>query len=89
MIAAALVEQFTRARDGDRFWYQNNPDFSPDDIAMLESTTLCGVILRNTEMSNLQADVFRVPEPGTPALAGMAGAALVMTAARRRRARRQ
>jgi peroxidase len=87
LIAAALVEQFTRTRDGDRYWYQNNPDLSAADIAMIESTTLCGVILRNTEMTNLQLDVFRVPEPSTYVLAGMGGVVILAFALRRRRAR--
>jgi hypothetical protein len=33
LAAAGLREQFTRLRDGDRFWYENDPDFTADEIA--------------------------------------------------------
>lgn len=51
-----IVGQFTRLRDGDRFWYQRN--FSPQEIRQLEQTTLAEIIRRNSHVSNLQANVF-------------------------------
>ena len=55
--AQYLVDQFTRLRDGDRFYYQN---LVPDGIGRqaLESTTLAKIIVRNTDTTNLQANVF-------------------------------
>ena len=53
----ALSDQFTRLRDGDRFYYQNDPDvkaLAPD----IESTLLVDVIKRNTNIVNIQDDVF-------------------------------
>ena len=46
-----LVDQFERLRDGDRFWYENDPDLAPvmDDI---QSTTLDTLIKRNTEIAD-------------------------------------
>src|SRR3989440_7316114 len=40
-----LVNQFTRLRDGDRFWYER--DLSGADLAMVRGTTLAHVISAN------------------------------------------
>ncbi|MCB0215685.1 MAG: hypothetical protein KDH92_03540, partial [Chloroflexi bacterium] len=46
LFGRAMAEQFTRLRDGDRFWYQNS--FSGAELEALERTRLRDVILRNT-----------------------------------------
>jgi hypothetical protein len=51
-----LVDQFTRVRDGDRFWYQR--DLSPADLKLVEGTRLADVIRRNTGVTDLQDNVF-------------------------------
>jgi hypothetical protein len=51
-----LIDQFTRTRDGDRFWFENT--FNGRDLRALENTTLADVIARNTDIDNLQDDVF-------------------------------
>lgn len=57
LIAAILVDQFERLRDGDRFWYQNT--FSGDLLAEIDSSRLGGVIRRNTSIGEeLQSNVF-------------------------------
>lgn len=53
---AILVDQFTRLRDGDRFWYENT--FSAEDAERLGRTSLSDVIQRNTTVTNLQHNVF-------------------------------
>lgn len=53
---AIISDQFERLRDGDRFWYQNV--FSGRELERIERTTLADVIERNTEVNNLQRDVF-------------------------------
>jgi hypothetical protein len=53
-----LVDQFTRLRDGDRFWYENV--FAGDVIDQLETTTLADVIERNSGVYGLQDNVFFV-----------------------------
>jgi hypothetical protein len=70
LITAGLVDQFTRARDGDRFWYLRDPDFSPSDLAYLNDVSLSDIIKWNTSITNLQANVFfmAVPEPGIMSL---------------------
>lgn len=51
-----LVDQFTRLRDGDRFWYENR--FEGDLLTDLQATSLSDVIERNTEITDLRDNVF-------------------------------
>ena len=64
-LSRILRFQFEALRDGDRFWYANDPQLSPLDVAELEATTLCEIILRNTTIASMQPQVFLVPEPAT------------------------
>ena len=52
-----LGQQFRRLRDGDRFFYLNDPDLKRerDEISR---TRLCDVIERNTDIAGLQSNVF-------------------------------
>lgn len=51
-LTAALVDQFSRFRDGDRFFFENTaadgPGFSPADLTQIRGTTLANVITQNT-----------------------------------------
>ncbi|EMI53225.1 peroxidase family protein [Rhodopirellula sallentina] len=51
-----IADQFERLRDADRFWYQNT--FSGSALAEIESTTLADIVERNTDLTDLQDDVF-------------------------------
>jgi hypothetical protein len=54
---AVLVDQFTRLRDGDRFFYLNQ--FSGQELNnLLANTSLTKIIERNTGVTNLQANAF-------------------------------
>jgi len=53
-----LRMQFGFLRDGDRFYYENDPEFTSDEINVLKSTTLSEIILRNTIIETLQENVF-------------------------------
>jgi hypothetical protein len=54
---AVLVDQFTRLRDGDRFFYLNQ--FSSSELqTLLATTSLAKIIQRNTSITNLQDNVF-------------------------------
>jgi hypothetical protein len=61
LMTAVLVDQFERTRDGDRFWYEIDPDMSPYRAAV-NATTLADIIKRNTDIVNIQPDVFYVPQ---------------------------
>jgi hypothetical protein len=52
-----LREQFLRLRDGDRFWYQNDPELK-DLLPWLETVRLSKIIEANTSIRNLQENVF-------------------------------
>jgi len=51
-----LVDQFTRLRDGDRYWYQNA--LPADMVRKVQQTSLVDIVRRNTGLTNLQPDVF-------------------------------
>ncbi|MFO0959506.1 MAG: peroxidase family protein [Isosphaeraceae bacterium] len=53
---AILADQFTRLRDGDRFWYQNA--FSGPMLRQIDGTNLSDVIRRDTGVANLQDNPF-------------------------------
>ena len=54
---ALIRDQFTRLRDGDPFYYENDPELEAVE-AKLTSTRLSHVILQNTEIESLQCNVF-------------------------------
>jgi peroxidase len=51
-----LVDQFTRLRDGDRFWYER--DLKGAELDAARHASLAGVIRANTTTTNLQDNVF-------------------------------
>ena len=56
LLSRILVDQFTRLRDGDRFWYQR--DLSTRELRDVQGTSLADIVRMNTETRNLQANVF-------------------------------
>lgn len=64
-----IADQFLRLRDGDRFFYRNDP-FLSGLLPELESTRLSDIIRRNTAITSIQDNAFivdrnaqQVPEP--------------------------
>ncbi len=58
LFQAILVNQFARLRDGDRFFYLNQ-NFNVEERGLLgQGDTLAKVIEANTNVTNLQSDVF-------------------------------
>ena len=55
-----LKDQFERIRDGDRFWYENDLCLTDEEREDIRETTLVIVIERNTNVRNLQKNVFIV-----------------------------
>jgi hypothetical protein len=60
LMTAVIVDQFERTRDGDRYWYEIDPDLNAYRNA-INQTTLAMIISRNTDITGLQANVFYVP----------------------------
>jgi hypothetical protein len=89
LIAASLIEQFTRLRDGDRFWFDNGmntADLTSDELNFVDNVTLADIIEDNTGLTNLQSDVFfsAVPEPAGFVLAALGIVGLVLIGRRNR-----
>ena len=62
---AMLRAQFEKLRDGDFYFYKNDPFFSPAFKNALSATKLSDIIKRNSTLSNLQSNVFVIqPCPG-------------------------
>src|SRR5205823_4441446 len=56
---AIIVDQFTRLRDGDRFFFLNSNEFSfAEQQDIVNSSSLSQIIQRNTVLNDLQSDVF-------------------------------
>lgn len=59
LMNAVLLKQFTALRDGDRFYFENDPAFTPAEIDDIRSTKLGHIVLRNTDIECIPTeDVF-------------------------------
>jgi len=61
-LVAILKDQFTRLRDGDRFYFENDQALSDEEKATIRETKLSDVILRNTSTlaGKIQEEVFKL-----------------------------
>lgn len=57
-LRALLAEQFANFRDGDRFYYENDADLSAEEVAEIKATRMYDVLMRNTDITVLQKNVF-------------------------------
>src|SRR5262249_50991392 len=57
-----MIDQFTRLRDGDRFFYPNER-FSPDERRLIQGTFLAKIHGANQGLNNLQSNFFFFPAP--------------------------
>ncbi len=55
---AILKDQFERLRDGDFYFYQNDPTYSKKERAKIDRTSLSEIIQLNSNLSNISTDVF-------------------------------
>jgi hypothetical protein len=58
-IMTIMEEQFGALRDGDRFFYENDPVLSDDEKRMIRNTTMYDVLMRNTRIELMQRNVFK------------------------------
>ncbi len=60
-----LVDQFTRLRDADRFWYEKN--LPADMVRMVNAQKLSVIIRRNTKIgAEITNNAFMIPPPRKP-----------------------
>ncbi|KFO74535.1 Eosinophil peroxidase, partial [Cuculus canorus] len=60
LLACIIGTQFRNLRDGDRFWWENQGIFTPQQLNALRKTTLSAVICDNTRIKKIPRDVFKV-----------------------------
>ncbi len=53
-----ISKQFKSIRDGDRFYFENDPAFSPDEKAEIKNTRLADIIRRNAPVTCISDNVF-------------------------------
>ncbi|MBI1225519.1 MAG: T9SS type A sorting domain-containing protein [Bacteroidetes bacterium] len=53
-----LAHQYQDLRNGDRFYFENDPAFSTEEINEIANTHLSDIVLRNTDIPLLQPDIF-------------------------------
>jgi peroxidase len=54
-----IEQQFMALRDGDRFYYENDPGISLEEKQWIKATRLAGVIRRNTPVTIVQNEIFK------------------------------
>ncbi|CAI2353571.1 unnamed protein product [Caenorhabditis sp. 36 PRJEB53466] len=60
--ACIIGEQFRKMRDGDRFWYEKDGVFKPEQLKEIRKVTLARILCDNgDEIDRIQKDVFMYP----------------------------
>ncbi len=57
-IRTILINQFMALRNGDRFYFQNDPSFTEEEKTEIASTRLVDILLRNSGIRFMQQNVF-------------------------------
>ena len=73
-IMEIMEQQFFALREGDRFYFENDVLLSQAEKDAIKNTTLHDIIMRNTNITLMQANVFRAMEHNDicdPSLAGV------------------
>ncbi len=58
LVMTVIEKQFQLLRDGDRFYYENDPAFTEDERNQIRLTSMHDIIMRNTNIGLMQNDVF-------------------------------
>ena len=58
LVMRIMEDQFQVLRDGDRFYFENDPAFTLRERNEIKSTSLHDIIMRNTEISLMQKNLF-------------------------------
>jgi len=60
LLQVAMIDQFVRLRDGDRFYFENDTGLTADDKQMIRNTDLSDIIRNNSDADGVQQNVFYV-----------------------------
>jgi peroxidase len=63
-VMAIMARQFKALRDGDRFYYENDPAFTEAEIQELKQTRFKDIIMANTGVAAMQDNVFLMTPHG-------------------------
>lgn len=67
LVMKIIEKQFQVLRDGDRFFYENDPAFTEEEREQIRSTSLHSIIMRNTDIGLMQDNVFQaMPHSSIP-----------------------
>jgi len=58
LVMRIMESQFQNLRDGDRFYFENDPAFTVKDRNTIKNTRLYDILMRNTSLSIMQKDLF-------------------------------
>jgi len=53
-----IERQFQALRDGDRYYFENDPAFSAEEVEEIKNTTFQKIIMRNADITTMQEQVF-------------------------------
>ena len=62
--ACIIGEQFRRAKEGDRFWYENANQagsFTPRQLAEIKKTSIARILCDNSNLEFMQPNAFLMP----------------------------
>jgi len=60
LLFTSLLDQFVRLRNGDRYWFQNDPSLTSDQKKRLNKVKLSDIIRSNTNWTHIRDDVFHL-----------------------------
>lgn len=58
LIMLVLEDQFTKLRDGDRFFYLNDPMLSEEEKEEITNTSIHDIVMRNCDLALMQNNLF-------------------------------
>ncbi|MFT5411376.1 MAG: peroxidase [Verrucomicrobiales bacterium] len=65
LMAVAMIQQFTDLAAGDRFFYLFDPELA-DVIPAINATSLSDIVMRNSCITSMPANIFRIPPAHLP-----------------------
>lgn len=57
-IMAVMIDQFKSLRDGDRFYYEVDPELSEAEKALIRNSKMSDIVRRNTSVKAIQENAF-------------------------------